>query len=387
MRAVLIICLLMSLTSPTLADDRMDCRIKFGRDAIVACTDALKKKPDAVEFYLFRGANYTFAADMIRALGDFTKAITLQDDQEDAHYLRGTFYEHVSDPVHASEDYARAIDLNPTSADPYYSRGALLARAGKTAEALADLTKAIELDPEFVEAHLALAKLYSDSGKIDLALEASSRAIAIDPQQSGLYATRAKAYRLKGDTAKAEADEKTATELEPQSITIKRVMLHYHIRGKTASTLNVLQDAFGVRDHMNGSRSEAVTSYNRTWTFHTFSTPDGCRIESAKTDVTIVQLIPFWSNRWDGSVRLRQAWDRHFSALLKHENHYAQLAIKAAHEAQAALLQSKSPVAGCDALTKVANAAATTIYAASNKQQDKFDIRSRRGGSGYVPDL
>lgn len=373
MRSTLLVCALILLASPAWSSDDRDCREKNGMQSAAACSYEIKKKPDDAELYMFRGVGFYLAGSMEQALGDFTKAIALQPGLSDAYYLRGMIYEHISDPVHASEEYTRSISLNPYFADPYFSRGVILSRAGKTADALADVTKAVELDPEFVEALEALAALYRDAGKLDVSIDASNRAIAIDPYQPKLYRSRSNTFALKGDTAKAEADAKKAEELDPQIISIKRVTLHYNIRGKTAGTLSAQETAFGIRNHLTGGTSNGVTKSNYSWSHRYGRTLGGCAIEYAQTTLIITHLMPNWINRQDGSVGLRRSWDRHYAALLRHEHHHADIAIKASHDAQAALLKVTTNDPSCATIAKAANDRADAVFAVADKLQDKFD--------------
>jgi Flp pilus assembly protein TadD/predicted secreted Zn-dependent protease len=386
LRLALIVSVLMSLAAPAAADDGLDCRTLNGEDAIAPCTKAIATAPKDSELYLFRAVAFFFTHKFNRAVDDAGKAIDLKPGLSDAFTVRAMALARKGDAKRALADYDRALELTPDSPDAYYGRGLVRAKAGPSELALSDLARAIYLDPEFVNAFEELARLHLKQGRFAAAVAASNRAISLNPRRTELYLLRSQALARTGDKAGADADARKARELGPLDVTVTRITLHFDIAGVGRAQLLDKMDAFGIHDHLNGNRSDAVTKSFSTWNFMYRPGGGGCRILSGHTELAVAQLMPRWVNKAEGDAGLQASWERRNAALLRHENHHAQVSTAAAYDVETAILGGSLRKGTCPAMEKAANAKADAAYGASDKIQDAFDL-AVMGDDNDVPPL
>ena len=116
---------------------------------------------------------YHNKSEVDRAIGDYTKAITLKPNYANAYNNRGVAYYGKGDYEKAIADFNRAIDLRPDDAKTYYGRGDAYGDRGEFDKAINDYNMAIELNPKFApvyykrgEARLRLREW--DKAKSDL---------------------------------------------------------------------------------------------------------------------------------------------------------------------------------------------------------------------------
>ena len=152
------------------------------QDAILAYTAAIDKDPDLGAAYNLRGYAYNKLGQYSEAITDFSTAIQLDPDNAVAYRNRGYAYNDLGQHYKAIDDCSTAIQLDHYYANPYRHRGVAYIKLGQHQKAIKDFTQAIQLKPKYKDAYL----------------------------------TRAEAYRAIGEIALAEADEKTAAELDDQ---------------------------------------------------------------------------------------------------------------------------------------------------------------------------
>jgi tetratricopeptide (TPR) repeat protein len=147
--------------------------------ALVDFTQTIKLKPDFAAAYCFRATLEIVTTNLVGALADANKAISLDPTNSALAYIvRGRHRAGQDDLDGALADFDRAVELTPDCAVAYYWRGRLKQQQ-KNWTALADYAKAIDLEPNYQVA----------------------------------YEARAVMRQAKGDTAGAAADEKKAAQL------------------------------------------------------------------------------------------------------------------------------------------------------------------------------
>jgi len=92
--------------------------------------------------------------DLDGAIGEFTKAIALDQKNPLAYSARGNAKINTGDLEEAIADHTKAIELDPTRRTPYINRGVAKVDKNDLDGAIADYTKAIALDPKSASAYL-----------------------------------------------------------------------------------------------------------------------------------------------------------------------------------------------------------------------------------------
>ncbi|MDD5428790.1 MAG: tetratricopeptide repeat protein [Candidatus Omnitrophica bacterium] len=115
------------------------------------------------------------------------------------------------------ESLTKNIQENPKNAQAYFLRAASYSVAGQFNQAIDDYTKAIELNPQYSEAYWSRGFCYANMGKDDKAIEDYAAYLKLARKMQALvYEMRASAYYRKGMFDEAEADLKSALELQPE---------------------------------------------------------------------------------------------------------------------------------------------------------------------------
>ena len=190
--------------------------------AIADLSTVITLDPKHANAYLWRGiarmneyyAQPTKERSYESALADFTQTIKLDPKHEEAYDNRGDLllYEK-HDYDLAIADYTKAIAINSLDYQAYKGRGIARGKMTDYDGAIADLTASLDLVLD--------ADSYSDRAtfrraKRDFigAIEDYGKAIERAPKNPSYYRERATTYRAIHKTSLAEADERTAGELE-----------------------------------------------------------------------------------------------------------------------------------------------------------------------------
>ena len=129
---------------------------------------------------------------------------------------RGAAYARYQQIDLAFADFDRAVALNP-DAQSLYNRAVALERMGNFDKAIADLDKVLRLMPSHPHASYERGFIHLKKQNYDRAIVDFSEAIRINPAYARAFRDRAAAYKAKGDLANAEADLKTAQQLESRN--------------------------------------------------------------------------------------------------------------------------------------------------------------------------
>lgn len=241
--------------TPALPDaaERQRIQKEYLERSLAEYSAAIRRFPDAPQYYRARANVYRRLGDFEHALADFSSAIDRSAEDARAEMIcdRGRFYTANGRHSEAVADFDDAIRLCPGYGRAFCERGIAHAGAGRTEQALRDLSRAISLDRKDDKAYHRRGRIYCDRGEYARALRDLTRAIRIDPRGATYYCTRArarlgmddhqgaiadceralrrdpalaKAYVLRavaydnlGDRARASADAATAARLEAQN--------------------------------------------------------------------------------------------------------------------------------------------------------------------------
>lgn len=121
--------------------------MRSASEAIPLLTEAIASAPDLAEAYFARGRAYQMTGQLQEALGDYGKAIELNDSYLQARLCRALLLDRsLAKPDEAAKDYARILEIEPDSEVGHLVAGISLYQQGKFAKALPSLEKAVALN-------------------------------------------------------------------------------------------------------------------------------------------------------------------------------------------------------------------------------------------------
>ncbi len=193
---------------PHLPDDRDDAAGAAGGETMTAAEHAA------------RGSRRLLRGELELALGDFGRALDLDDGEVSAWYGRGVARARRGDASSAIEDLRRAIELAPRRADIVTALGVARARGGDVPGALVEFDRAIEIAPGHADAWWNRGKALQALGRPEEALEAYGRSLDLAPSPA-VHAARAELRFRRGDVDGALRDYDAAIGLAPRDATIR----------------------------------------------------------------------------------------------------------------------------------------------------------------------
>jgi tetratricopeptide (TPR) repeat protein len=184
--------------------------------AIADYTEAIRQKPDVVEYYFKRGFAYDYKRDYDNAIADFNEVIRLNPNDAVAYKNRGSAYLSKGNPDQAIVNHNKAIRLNPKFAYAYNGRGMAYHMKKDYNKAIADYNKAIRWNPDYAVAYINRGNAYLGKGDFKRAIDDFNRVIRQYPNCAGAYYVRGKLYKIKRDYDQAIADYSEAIRLNPK---------------------------------------------------------------------------------------------------------------------------------------------------------------------------
>jgi len=169
-------------------------------------------------------------------------------------------------------------------------------------------------------------------------------------------------------------------------------------------TINIKTDYYDINGHSfsklrhemaeKGPRTHGATQYG-WWATTTWqvryqveykTTRRGCIVDTAQTTVAIEFVYPRWIDHDYAPASIRQAWDRMYQALVRHEGIHAGHGISAAREIEKALpkLPPRNGVNGCDMIKRDVQARALEIVEKYKQEDILFDERTNHGANEGV---
>ena len=110
-------------------------------------------------------------------------------------------------------DYSKAISIDPKHARGYSGRGMAYYRLGKPADALKDFNRALEIEARHTYAWIGLGDLKVDAGEFDVAIAEFNKAVEVNPTSAQAFAGRALGWAGKGEYDRAMMDFRRAADL------------------------------------------------------------------------------------------------------------------------------------------------------------------------------
>jgi len=152
----------------------------------------------------------------------------------------------------AIEEYRQAIDADPSSEFLTAGLAELYVKTGRIRDAVLEAQDIIKRDPKNLEAHKLLGRIYLRSlgdmpggngsdNVLKLAIEQYEEIVKLEPDNVDDHLLLGRLYRLSSEMQKAEAELKTAVQLDPSSEeAVTTLAMLYTDEGDTAHALKVL---------------------------------------------------------------------------------------------------------------------------------------------------
>jgi tetratricopeptide (TPR) repeat protein len=244
-------------------------------DAVAACEQALKQKPDFAPAYKTLGKISQVQGNLAKAKHWYVKALEIQPDFGEVYTNLATLYTQEKNWERAlicyqKANYAQAEDTKTNSsqgvlafnhgdievyiqgAEAFYAQrkfeqaaaacqrviqvkpdprvykilGNARQAQGKVEEAKSCYAKAIELDPDFAEAYTNLGTLYAQEQQWQSAIAFYQKAIALQPNLASTYRNLARVWTQMGQLSEADECWFKAYSLEPAKATPEE---HIHL--------------------------------------------------------------------------------------------------------------------------------------------------------------
>jgi tetratricopeptide (TPR) repeat protein len=200
--------------------------------AIADCDKAISLQPDYLEAYLQRGYSFAEKHDYDKAILDLTRVIDSKKEiPSSAFSVRGQCWQAKGDALKAINDYSAALTLEPKDADTLKRRGDAHLSGGNLAAAISDYTEVLKLKPGEVPILLSRGEAYVLSHDYKSALADAEDAIKHAEKNAAGHSLRAWAYIGLHENGKAVSDFTRAIELDPKNA------VHYGDRGRCLANL------------------------------------------------------------------------------------------------------------------------------------------------------
>lgn len=187
------------------------------REAILACQQALKIRPDFVVAYITLGNALQAEGKLDAAIRAYFQAVELQPKFPEAFANIGSMYFKMGRMAEAITYYQKALTLNPNLAGLYWNLGKAYQKQQKAEEARLCFQRAAELNPQLATAdyHLNMGNSLLNQSKREEAIRCYERAIAVKPDWAEAYANMGSAYSQLGNLPEAVRFYQKALELKP----------------------------------------------------------------------------------------------------------------------------------------------------------------------------
>jgi tetratricopeptide (TPR) repeat protein len=172
----------------------------------------------------------------------------------------------------ALDEYKAALKADPNSPFLASTLAELYARTGEIRDAIVEAQEIINKDPDNLDARRLLGRIYlrsigdlqggtqGDTEQVlHLAIEQYEQIVRLDPSSTEDHLLLGRLHRMNNDTAKAEAEFRTAVKLQPSSEdAVTTLALLYNEEGDTNRALQILQT---VPEVDRSARVNAILGY------------------------------------------------------------------------------------------------------------------------------
>lgn len=249
------------------------------KEAIAACHQALKIRPDFTHAYVTLGNALQAEGKIEAAIRSYSQALELQPNFAEVRANIGSMYFKMGRLEEAIAHYQQAIALSPELAGAHWNLGKVYHKHGNVEAAIACFQRTSELNPQLVGAdfHFNLGNRLFGQGKRDEAVESYEKAIAIKPDWAEAYGNIGSARSQQGNLDAAIAYYQKAVALKPEL-----EVLHFNLgnsflqQSKYEEAITNYQNTLKIKPDwpevhanlgscfsMQGRLEEALTSYQQ----------------------------------------------------------------------------------------------------------------------------
>lgn len=153
--------------------------------------------------------------------------------------------------------------------------------------------------------------------------------------------------------------------------------VYYEIKGETARELRRAMNEKRPKAP-DGSRHDGLTNWRITWKYAWQKVDGRFAIRNPKVTVTLITGLPKWEAPPQSDQALVERWQTYLRALVKHEDHHASLAVKAARDLEMTLLAI--PLQNSEVeLKRLADEAGRNAIDENNKRDAAYDSATAHG--------
>ncbi len=187
-------------------------------DAIAACRQALKAKPDDANIWFILADSDKERGDINGAIVAYQQGLSIKPDNADGWNSLGNAYIAQGNTDRAIEAYQQAVKIKPEYAFAWYNIGRAYLDQKKDRESIAPFQRAVKANPNFAEAWLFLGVSYQDANEHGYAADSLQRYVALRPTDSKGWFFLGLSYRDIKQFDAAVAAFQHNTELEPDHV-------------------------------------------------------------------------------------------------------------------------------------------------------------------------
>lgn len=189
---------------------------KISAKNITALMEA--KIDDHKYWYIFE--NYDGDTSLLKdAIEACKETVRIKPDYAEAYYNLGNLYGKLGMPKEAIDAYKQAIKIKPDYAEAYHDLAVTYGRdLSMLREAIEAFRQAIRIKPDYVEAHINLGYAYGKSGMYKEAKKVYKKAIDLEPTNESTYVRLGNIFFKLGDHEKSIREYEKAFKLAKENI-------------------------------------------------------------------------------------------------------------------------------------------------------------------------
>jgi tetratricopeptide (TPR) repeat protein len=237
-------------------------RLNLHQEAIQACKEAIRLKPDFALPHASLGGSYFELGRYQEAIQEYKEAIRLKPDFAEVHYILGDAYSKLGRYQEAIQSYKEAIRLKPDFAKAHFTLGQVYGYLESYPEAIQEYKEAIRLKPDYAEAHCGLGFVYNILESYQEAIQACKEAIRLKPDYAEAYYNLGHACRKLDRNQEAIQEYKEAIRLKPDyAEAYFGLGIGYVESGSYQDAIQVLKEAIRLKPNDAGAHYGLGVAY------------------------------------------------------------------------------------------------------------------------------
>ncbi len=199
-------------------DDFVNALDAFDQAISILPADERQEDLQLAPLFFYRGITHSQLQNYLSAIGDYTRAIQLDNSYASAYNSRGNTYYSLGEYQLAVNDYNQAIQLDKNYAKAYSNRGLAYLFLNEYQLAIDDYNHAIKLDDSVPLVYNNLGLAYHSLSEYQLAIENYNHSIQLDENYVNAYVNRSNVYVDLGEYQLAIDDYNHAIQLDENNV-------------------------------------------------------------------------------------------------------------------------------------------------------------------------